>query len=72
MFRNRELTVQMTKKRDTEDEPTDDRAFGDRAGAILYVTERLATRVFVGVCAYLVLDTVRQVTIEKSKHSSGN
>lgn len=64
MFKNRTLTVRMEKRnKDTDpDTPgTDD--FDKRADAILIRLEDIGTKVFIGVCVYVLLDTYRQVKV---------
>lgn len=70
MFKNRDVTIKLGKKTtvNTEEEPEDVMSFDDKTDKILEVTERLAKKAFIGVAVYIVLDTWRQTSIEKSKY----
>lgn len=71
MFKNREITLHVSKKNknEEEDELEDERTFEEKAEAILALTERFAVRAFTGLCVYMTLDTMRKTRIEKAKHN---
>ena len=69
LFRDRELIVRWSRKKDepTGDNPGEDN-FEKRADQILFRLEDLGAKMFLGVCAYILLDTFRQVRVEHARH----
>lgn len=67
MFKNRVLTVTVDKK-DKEPTESSSESFDEKTATIVVNLERLATKMFLGVCIYIWLDTRRQVQIEQAKH----
>lgn len=71
MFKDRELTVKWNKKRKdmtTGDIPGEEDKFEKRADQVLFRIEDLGAKMFLGVCAYILLDTFRQVKVEHARH----
>lgn len=70
MFKNRKITVTVDKKNNdqTLDTPEDPMLFEHRADHLLRKFERIGTKVFVGVCVYVLLDTFRQVTVAQNTY----
>jgi hypothetical protein len=68
MFKDRALTVTMDKKDKDQAprNPTNPKEFEKKAEFVLHKLERIGKKVFIGVCAYVVLDTVRQVAVAKT------
>lgn len=66
---NRTLTVKMEKqkKEKNPDTPESD-DFDDKADKMLFRIEDLGAKMFLGICAYILLDTYRQVKIAKAVH----
>lgn len=77
MFRNRELKVTMEKAgKKQQDECACDvqrvkieEPFEDKLIKAKVIVEDVAKKAFIGFCAYIVLDTARQVAIERSKRT---
>lgn len=71
MLKNRELKITMDKKgkgqQTTEETIIETKNWEDRTDYVLSKLQSIGTKVFLGVCAYIVLDTARQVTVEKAK-----
>lgn len=65
MFRNRKLTLKVEK---ANDEQTDGsrQHFEKKTQIVLHELEAVAVKIFIGICAYVVIDTVRQVTVAKT------
>jgi hypothetical protein len=64
MFKNRKLVVTVDKKnKDETSEIQDPKQFENRAEYVLRKLERLGIKVLLGVCVYVALDTIRQVTV---------
>jgi hypothetical protein len=72
VFKNREIKVTMDKKSKDQvtETPNDTEMFDHKVKVIFRKIERLGVIVFAGVCAYVLLDTVRQTEVEKIKNSS--
>lgn len=68
MFKNRAITVTVDKKNKDElqEQPEDPAIFEHKADHILRKLEKIGTKVFVGVCIYVILDTVRQVAVAQT------
>lgn len=69
MFKNRAINISVNKSGPdkTTDAPSDPKEFEKKAEIILRKLENLGAKMFLGVCVYVVLDTHRQVAIEKAK-----
>jgi hypothetical protein len=72
MFKDREFKVTMNKKNkeETPETPEDIKAFETKVDIVLHKLERIGVGAFLGVCAYVLLDTFRQTSIEKIKYES--
>ncbi len=70
MFRNRALIVKLDKsaKEKTPEAPSDPKDFENKAEIILHKLEALGTKLFIGVCIYVVLDTGRKVAVAKAQN----
>lgn len=68
MFKKRELRVSLEKpeKQKTENPQTNELDFEDKVYIIADLTKRAAKTAFYGLCAYVVLDTWRQVQVAKN------
>lgn len=64
MFKNRTITVRMEKRnKDIDPDTPESDNFDQRADAMLFRLEDLGTKLFIGICAYVLLDTYRQVKV---------
>lgn len=66
---NRTITVRMEKKDKKDKTPMEtsgDENFDKKADAVLYRLEELGAKMFLGVCAYILLDTYRQVKVAQA------
>ncbi|MET0786524.1 MAG: hypothetical protein ABWY25_07460 [Paenisporosarcina sp.] len=66
---NRELRMDVVKRKKSQ--PTVeggsiDTSFEDKAAVAAAVAERVIKKISFGVCAYVVLDTVRRVVVESA------
>lgn len=70
MFRNKKLVVTVDKKdkEATPPAPSNRRDFEQKATFVLHKIESIGKKVFVGVCIYVALDTVRQVSVANANH----
>lgn len=68
MFKNREVRVKLHKIDKDAQTPTDNKTFEKKVGIIFHQLESIGVKVFVGVCVYVLLDTYRQIEVEKIKH----
>jgi hypothetical protein len=67
MFKNRTLTVRMEKRnKDTDPDTSGTDDFDKRADAMLLRLEDLGIKMFIGICAYVLLDTYRQVKVAQA------
>lgn len=67
MFENRKLTVTVDKKdKNAPDVIITPDDFEEKLDLVLHKLEKFGRKLFVGVAAYVVLDTWRQVTVEKA------
>lgn len=68
MFKNKELRVTLDKK--GTDVPTiqDEKTFEQKVKVVFHHVERIGVKLFVGVCVYVLLDTIRQVEVEKIRN----
>lgn len=70
MFRNRKLTVTLDKQNKTAaSEAPCTKEFEKKTDVVLRRLESLGAKMFLGVCVYVMLDTHRQVAVERAKHS---
>jgi hypothetical protein len=71
MFKNRKLTVSFDKqsKNATSENSYGTPEFEKKAEVILHRLESLGAKMFLGVCVYVMLDTHRQVAVERAKCS---
>lgn len=71
MFKNRELKITVDKKgkgpQTDEETIIDTKNWEAKTDYVLSKLQSIGTKMFLGVCAYIVLDTARQVTVEKAK-----
>ena len=69
MLENREVTFRLNKKDQGKGQgspgmnPSDNKAFEDKVIFLEKMGERIAKRVIIGVCAYVLVDTVRKVVV---------
>lgn len=70
MFRNRSLVVKVAKedKDKTPEAACCHRTFEEKADIVRINFENLGRKVFLGVCIYIVLDTVRQTSVAKASN----
>ncbi len=70
MFKNRQITVKLDKKEkdQTSDNIKDPHVFERSVDIVAHKLEGLGAKMFLGVCVYILLDTHRQVAVEKAKH----
>lgn len=69
MLRNRKLVVHVEKRNEgTEQETADNETFKENADYVLQKLDHVAVKAFFGLCFYVLIDTMRQVQVEKSKH----
>lgn len=62
MRKKRVVTITIGKRDDEGmDREGNEAAFGQNVEAILRLAEQAATKVFIGICIYVVLDTHRKV-----------
>ena len=69
MFKNRELKVAVVKKEKAQAAErmlVETKTFEDRTDYVLARLQKIGTRVFAGVCVYILLDTARQVAVAKA------
>lgn len=67
MFKNREFVIKMNKANEGNDEDVvKNQSFEDRAAITHAVTKDLIKTSFLGVCAFVVLDTFRQVLVARN------
>lgn len=69
MFKNREISVQVSKamKGEVDNIPAkEDISFTEKMDTVLYVGKAITYRVGLVVAAYIILDTRRQVKIAKN------
>lgn len=69
MFKNRQLKVVVEKKgkpQSVEEQLVETKTFEDKTDYVLAKLQGIGTRVFVGVCAYILLDTARQLAVAKA------
>lgn len=71
MFK-RQVTVRMEKKDTKASTPQDpfvnESLFERKADHILHALESTGAKMFLGVCVYVVLDTIRQVQVAKASN----
>ena len=69
MFKNRALQVKWirTDKNQSATPTTEDTDFGDKVITMTTAAEIIVKKVAMAALAYVVVDTLRQVTIEKAK-----
>lgn len=72
MLRKRALQVQVVKpdKTKTPETSEDDITFEQKTEFVLRKLESVGAKMFLGFCAYIVLDTHRQVAIAKAMRSA--
>jgi hypothetical protein len=69
MFKNRKITVTVDKKNpDEAPTPEDLEIFEHRADIILHKFDKIVVKVMVGVCAYVLLDTFRQIAVNQNTY----
>jgi hypothetical protein len=68
MFKNRKITVTMGKAQKDQfpQEPKDPKEFEKKTEFVLNKLGVIGTKVFVGICIYVLLDTHRQVEVAKA------
>ena len=66
MSGKRELRIRLNKADDNTDEPGNDKVFEDRVAIMHTVAKDVVKSIFVGICAFVVLDTFRQVLIARN------
>lgn len=64
--RKRKLVVSVEKRDKEQSTDTEVKTFEAKADYVLHKLERVGTKVFVGFCVYILLDTYRQVAVVKS------
>lgn len=72
MFKNREVKVTVAKKgkpQTVEDTIIEIKNWEDKTDYVLSKLQGIGTKIFLGVCVYITLDTVRQVTVAKATNS---
>jgi len=69
MFKNRTVQVDVVKKntKATESSVIDDMKLENKRIYITNLVQSSIKKIAIGVCAYVILDTVRQVAVEKAK-----
>lgn len=70
MLKNRELVIKLNKI-NPEGEPTTERRldvaiFEDKVAILDVVTRKTLKTMLIGVCGYVVLDTLRQILVSKT------
>lgn len=63
----RKMIITLDKK-DGDEEPTDPDHFQKQFDVALDKLEIFGRKILVGVAAYILMDTWRQVTVERAKH----
>lgn len=69
MFKNREISIQLSKDKKNENldaTPKEEVSFNDKMATAMYVGKQITYRVGGVVAAYIILDTWRQVQVNKS------
>lgn len=69
MLKGRAVTIKLERpvpEGEVENKP-DNRSVEEKAEVVLYVIEKVASKIFMGMCVYILLDTRRQVAIAKAK-----
>jgi hypothetical protein len=67
MPKGREFVLRVNNPdRDINDERVDEKVFEDRVSRIHTLIMDSAQKAFVGVCIYVVLDTIRQVLVARN------
>ena len=68
MLRDREITVRMNRQNKGEEAPAEEGlSFEEKADVVVKVLENIGTKLFAGLCLYILLDTRRQVMVEEAK-----
>lgn len=69
MLKNRSFTLKIEKPQaDTETEPRETRTFEEKLDYVLEKGERVAIIGLGFLASYVLLDTFRQVSIERARH----
>lgn len=73
MFKNREFSLRVNKIADHKNtDETETKVLEDRVALAHTVVKDLVKTIFIGVCAFVVLDTARQVAIARNTQSYNN
>jgi hypothetical protein len=67
MFRNREIKVSVQKKDPIDKDPEAVLTFQEKAEIVRDCLDGVATKLFLGLCVYIWMDTRRQVKIEQTR-----
>lgn len=68
MFKNKELRIRMDKKDSEVPTIQDEKSFERKVKIVFHHVEKIGVKIFVGVCVFVLLDTFRQVEIEKTRN----
>jgi len=68
MFKDKELRVRLSKKDEGGDEEVDETAiFSEKTELVDKVVKDTVQNIFLGIFAYVVLDTARQILVARSR-----
>jgi hypothetical protein len=68
MFKKHEVRVSVNKKDPEVPADQDEKSFEQKVKVIFHQLDKIGVKVFAGICVYVLLDTYRQVEIEKIKY----